>query len=64
MRRQSVLCAADTTFDYADDRARDVNGIEWHVCLTGRNSSHQCKGWGTIVQFVIENRGGDKVGIL
>ena len=62
--RQSLLCASDTTLDFADDIARDANGIERHVGFTGANSTHTCRDWGSIVQFVVENRGGDKTGIL
>lgn len=61
--RQSILCAGDTTLDYADDIVRDPDGTERRLGFTGANSTHICRSWDAIKAFAIENRSGDKIGI-
>ncbi|KAH7350825.1 hypothetical protein BKA65DRAFT_535923 [Rhexocercosporidium sp. MPI-PUGE-AT-0058] len=61
--RQSLLCAGDTTLDYAEIR-RGSDGVERRRGFTGANSTHQCRDWDSIRAWAIENRSSDKAGIL
>ncbi|RFU30988.1 hypothetical protein B7463_g5374, partial [Scytalidium lignicola] len=50
--RQSILCAGDTTLDYAnvpDGTGRATGGF------SGAGSKHQCRDWNIIRDFLIEN---------
>jgi hypothetical protein len=62
--RQAVLCAGDTTLDYADDKIIAEDGTVMRYGFTGNNSVHQCRDWEAIKAFAVENRSGDKKGIL
>lgn len=61
--RQAVLCAGDTTLDHAAV-IKDADGSERRSGFTGANSTHQCRDWEAIKIFLIENRSGNKTGIL
>ncbi|KAH8820924.1 hypothetical protein F5884DRAFT_66995 [Xylogone sp. PMI_703] len=59
--RQSILCAGDTTLDYAnapDETGRSSGGF------SGAGSKHECRDWNVIRELLIENRSGDKQGIF
>jgi len=60
--RQSILCAGDTTLDYAE--MSDGYGLAGSGGFSGAGSKHQCRDWNAIRDFMIENRSGDKEGIL
>ncbi|KAK3386735.1 hypothetical protein B0H63DRAFT_468298 [Podospora didyma] len=62
--RQSVLCAGDTTLDYADERTVGPDGQVTRYGFTGANSTHQCRDWDAIKSFVEEHRSGERTGIL
>ncbi|POS81183.1 hypothetical protein DHEL01_v200394 [Diaporthe helianthi] len=56
--RQSIMCSADTTLDFAelqpDGRRKGFSGA---------NSTHQCRDWDALTSWAVENRAGDKAGI-
>ncbi|KAK2600542.1 hypothetical protein N8I77_010069 [Diaporthe amygdali] len=56
--RQSIMCSADTTLDFAelqpDGRRKGFSGA---------NSTHQCRDWDAVAAWAVENRAGDKAGI-
>lgn len=56
--RQSIMCSADTTLDFAelqpDGRRKGFSGA---------NSTHQCRDWEALTAWAVENRAGDKAGI-
>ncbi|KAK7708892.1 hypothetical protein SLS64_006372 [Diaporthe eres] len=56
--RQSIMCSADTTLDFAelqpDGRRKGFSGA---------NSTHQCTDWDALTAWAVENRAGDKAGI-
>lgn len=58
--RQAILCAGDTTLDHAD--VLDASGRP--TGFTGANSAHQCRDWDAIKAFLIENRYGNRTGVL
>ncbi len=60
--RQSILCAGDTTLDFAEI-VREPDGTERRLGFSGANSTHICRNWEFIKEFAIQNRAGDKVGI-
>ncbi|KAK5653729.1 hypothetical protein OQA88_7885 [Cercophora sp. LCS_1] len=62
--RQAILCAGDTTLDYADDRVVDSDGKVTRYGFTGANSTHQCRDWDIIKKFTEEHKAGDRSGIL
>lgn len=57
--RQSIMCAADTTLDFAapDTETGERRGF------SGANSTHVCRDWDFFVDWAVENREGDKMGI-
>ncbi|KAF3768853.1 hypothetical protein M406DRAFT_327269 [Cryphonectria parasitica EP155] len=57
--RQSIMCAGDTTLDYAEAHAGDGR----RTGFSGANSTHQCRDWDALVGWAVENRAGDKKGI-
>ncbi|KAH7419951.1 hypothetical protein BKA64DRAFT_699954 [Cadophora sp. MPI-SDFR-AT-0126] len=61
--RQAIICAGDTTLDYAEV-VTGADGVERRLGFTGANSTHQCRDWDAIRAWAIENRSGDKAGIL
>ena len=61
--RQAVLCAGDTTLDYADDRTTALNGTVTRYGYTGANSTHQCRDWDVIKAFAEGHRSSDMTGI-
>jgi len=61
--RQAVLCAGDTTLDYAGIVIGD-DGMERRLGFSGEGSSHQCRDWDAITAWAVKNRSGDKTGIL
>ncbi|CZT05096.1 uncharacterized protein RAG0_11329 [Rhynchosporium agropyri] len=61
--RQAILCAGDTTLDYAAI-VKGSDGVERRLGFTGANSTHQCRDWDAIRDWAIEHRSGDKAGIL
>ncbi|KAG4429570.1 hypothetical protein IFR05_014945 [Cadophora sp. M221] len=61
--RQAILCAGDTTLDYAEI-VTGSDGVQRRLGFTGANSTHQCRDWDAIRAWAIENRSGDKAGIL
>lgn len=56
--RQSIMCSADTTLDFAelqpDGRRKGFSGA---------NSTHHCRDWDALTSWAFENRAGDKAGI-
>lgn len=56
--RQSIMCAGDTTLDYAEAHEDGTR-----AGFSGANSTHQCRDWNSIVDWAVENRAGDKTGI-
>ncbi|KAF8852154.1 hypothetical protein BDZ45DRAFT_678557 [Acephala macrosclerotiorum] len=60
--RQSILCAGDTTLDFAEI-FREPDGAGRRLGFSGANSTHICRSWDAIKHFAIENRSGDKTGI-
>ena len=62
--RQAILCAGDTTLDFADDILRTADGAIGRAGFTGANSTHQCRDWDAIRVFAVETRSGDKTGIF
>ncbi|KAL2071628.1 hypothetical protein VTL71DRAFT_12863 [Oculimacula yallundae] len=61
--RQSILCAGDTTLDHAAI-VKGSDGVDRRLGFTGANSTHQCRDWDAIRTWAIENRSGDKAGVL
>ncbi|KAL5321891.1 hypothetical protein ACEPPN_009854 [Leptodophora sp. 'Broadleaf-Isolate-01'] len=61
--RQAIICAGDTTLDYAEI-VTGSDGVERRLGFTGANSTHQCRDWDAIREWAVENRSGDKAGIL
>ncbi len=62
--RQAILCAGDTTLDYADDQTAGLDGKVVRYGFTGANSTHQCRDWNAIKTFAEEHKSGDRTGIL
>ncbi|KAH8884196.1 hypothetical protein GQ53DRAFT_846499 [Thozetella sp. PMI_491] len=62
--RQAVLCAGDTTLDYADDQVIGQDGKVTRYGFTGANSTHMCRDWDAIKKFAEEHRSGDRTGVL
>lgn len=56
--RQSIMCSGDMTLDYAE-----VQEDGTRKGFSGANSTHQCRDWDAIVNWAVENREGDKMGI-
>jgi len=61
--RQSVMCAGDTTLDFSDITT-GLDGVGRRLGFSGTNSTHQCRDWDAISKFAVENRSGDKAGII
>jgi len=61
--RQGVLCAGDTTLDYADDKTFALDGSVTRYGFTGANSTHQCRDWDTIRAFAENHRSNEMTGI-
>jgi hypothetical protein len=61
--RQAVLCAGDTTLDYAGIVIGD-DGSQRRLGFSGEGSTHQCRDWNAISSWAIKNRSGDKTGIV
>lgn len=57
------MCAGDTTLDYAE-LVVGADGVGRRLGFMGTNSTHQCRDWDAIRAWAVENRSGDKVGIL
>jgi hypothetical protein len=62
--RQAILCAGDTTLDFADDRTIGFDGKVTRYGFTGANSTHQCRDWDAVREFAEGHRAGDRTGIL
>ncbi|KAK1766578.1 hypothetical protein QBC33DRAFT_611770 [Phialemonium atrogriseum] len=62
--RQAVMCAGDTTMDYADDRVFGQDGKVTRYGFTGANSTHQCRDWDAIKAFAEQHKSGNRTGIL
>lgn len=62
--RQAVLCAGDTTMDYADDQTIGQDGQVTRYGFTGANSTHQCRDWDAIKAFAEQHKSEDRTGIL
>ncbi|PMD25339.1 hypothetical protein NA56DRAFT_432288 [Hyaloscypha hepaticicola] len=62
-RRQAVLCAGDTTLDYAGIVIGD-DGSQRRLGFSGEGSTHQCRDWGAISSWAVENRSGEKKSIV
>lgn len=62
--RQAVLCAGDTTMDYANERLIGPDGQVKKYGFTGANSTHQCRDWDAIKAFAEQHKSGDRNGIL
>jgi hypothetical protein len=62
--RQAVLCAGDTTLDYADDQTVGPDGKVVRYGFTGANSTHQCRDWNAIKVFAEQHKSGERTGIL
>lgn len=60
--RQSILCAGDTTLDFAEI-VREPDGTERRLGFSGANSTHVCRSWDAIKNFAIENRSSNKTRI-
>lgn len=52
------MCAGDMTLDFAEAHADGTRRG-----FTGANSTHTCRDWDRIVEWAVENREGDKMGI-
>ncbi|KAH8793583.1 hypothetical protein F5882DRAFT_59076 [Hyaloscypha sp. PMI_1271] len=61
--RQAVLCAGDTTLDYAGIVFGDDSN-QRRLGFSGEGSTHQCRDWNAISSWAIKNRSGDKTGIV
>jgi hypothetical protein len=61
--RQAVLCAGDTTLDYAGIVIGD-DGSQRRLGFSGEGSTHQCRDWDAISSWAVKNRSGDKTGIV
>jgi hypothetical protein len=61
--RQAVLCAGDTTLDFAEATI-GADGKEHRYGFSGANSKHQCRDWEAIKAFAVEYRTGNKTGIF
>jgi len=62
--RQAIICAGDTTMDYADDQSIGPDGKVIRYGFTGANSTHQCRDWDAIKDFAERHKSGDMSGIL
>jgi hypothetical protein len=57
------MCSGDTTLDHAEIFI-DENGSDQGSGFSGTNATHLCRDWDVIREFLIENRSGNKTGIL
>jgi hypothetical protein len=57
-----VLCAGDTTLDFAEATI-GADGKEHRHGFSGAASTHQCRDWDAIKAFAIEHRSSNKTGI-
>lgn len=63
--RQGIMCAADTTLDFAETAHVDAadGTVSKSRGFTGDNSTHQCRDWDAMVDWAVENRAGDRKSI-
>ncbi|CAI4219554.1 unnamed protein product [Parascedosporium putredinis] len=62
--RQAIICAGDTTLDFADDLTFGPDGNVTRYGFTGARSVHQCRDWDAIKAFAEKHKSGDRKGIL